>query len=201
LLYRILRAFLKGIFKAVYRFSVIGIENFPLNEPVVLVSNHASYLDPVVLSLAAPRQINFMAKAELFKYPIFNWLISHLGAFPVRRGEADLSAFRRALELLKDKKVVGIFPQGTRQGRDFTKVENGAVLLAQKSQASLLPVAVIGTDKIMPKGRKLPRFPKIQVLIGKPIAIAKKPYSSDVLTKTTRSVVGEIRQLLKEENK
>ncbi|MFZ5651108.1 MAG: lysophospholipid acyltransferase family protein [Bacillota bacterium] len=140
--------------KTVRRMEVRGAENIPLRGGLVLVSNHRSYWDPVVIGCAMPntRQIFFMAKHELFKVPFLGPVITALGAFPVKRGGADRNAIRTALGHLAEGRVVGIFPEGTRsKGEDMLEPHMGAAMLSARTGSPVLPVAVIGTKGFLGK--------------------------------------------------
>ena len=97
------------------KFYVQGAENVPKEGAVLCVSNHTSYLDPVAIGNVSPRRVVFMGKAELFHNRILNWLLRGVDGFPVKRGEADMTAFKTALGFLKAGRLVCIFPEGTRQ--------------------------------------------------------------------------------------
>jgi len=159
------------LFKLLYRFSVSGKERIPEAGPVILAANHSSYLDPIALGVAVyPRKIHFMAKEELFRIPFFSFLITRLNAFPVRRERLDKKSLKIALSLLSRQKAIGLFPEGTRVKREgFGQVYQGAAFLSLKTSSPILPVAISGTDKIMPAGTIIPRFPKITIQIGRPI--------------------------------
>ncbi|MGB9885949.1 MAG: lysophospholipid acyltransferase family protein [Moorellales bacterium] len=149
------------------RWEVTGRENVPRRGPVVVVSNHISLWDPIAVGVALPRRVYFMAKEELFRLPLVGLVLRGLGAFPVRRGEADLAAMRQALRLLRQGKVVGIFPEGGRSRRGtLEEFQRGAALLALRTQAPLLPVALIGTNRIL--GRR-GAFYRFKVRVGPPI--------------------------------
>lgn len=149
------------------RWEVTGRENLPQRGPVVVVCNHISLWDPVAVGVALPRRVYFMAKEELFRLPLVGLVLRGLGAFPVRRGEADLAAMRQALRLLRQGKVVGVFPEGGRSRRGaLEEFQRGAALLALRTQAPLVPVALIGTNRIL--GR-LGAFHRFKVRIGPPI--------------------------------
>lgn len=139
-----------------------------------MASNHVSNYDPPVMTIAMyPRRLNFMAKIELFKVPILSTILRYFGTFPVKRTQFDKTALTIALQLLKDGKMVGIFPQGTRIRKEQARqqVFRGASYLAAKSGSKVLPVGISGTEKIMPKGSFLPRPAKITVKIGKPLEL------------------------------
>jgi len=142
-----------------------GEENVPTDGPLVVAANHISYLDPPLLGTWFPRTVHFMAKRELFSMPVLGWLISRVHAFPVERERADLASFRRALRILKDGHVVGIFPEGTRNLSGDVKARGGAVLLAATAHCPLVPVALIGTRDAAKRLRKS----RVEVRIGKPM--------------------------------
>lgn len=119
-------------------------EKVPSHGGVIVASNHRSYWDPVMLVVFIRHRFRFMAKEELFtKNKLFGWLIRHLGAFPVSRGKGDNSAIDRSIETIRDKHNLIIFPEGTRS-RDGTlgRIKSGAALIAVKSGAPILPVAI-----------------------------------------------------------
>ncbi len=147
-----------------------GIENVPNEGAVLLAVNHVSNIDPVFIGVAAPRQTHFMAKSELWKSAPLGRFVEGLGAFPVRRGEADREAIRTAVGYLGDGCVVGIFPEGTRQraGR-LGQALPGFALLALRDDVITIPVALSGTERIMRGG--VPRLPRVCVTFGSPLDV------------------------------
>ncbi|HOK62554.1 MAG TPA: lysophospholipid acyltransferase family protein [Soehngenia sp.] len=159
--------FAKGIVfifeKLFFRIEIYGKENIPMNGRLILCSNHHSNWDPVTLAVFFPRKVHWMAKKELFKNKLFAKLLLSLGAFPVDREGNDLAAIKKSLRILKEEKVLGIFPEGTRVkyfNDDYIK--SGLALIAVKSQSPVLPVYSEGSYKL---------FSKIKIIIGKPIYI------------------------------
>jgi len=145
--------------------KIYGLENIPQNGPVILVSNHVSMWDPVVAGAAVPRPIFFMAKEELFRNKFLAALFRRLGGFPVKRGQGDTNAIRHSLKLLKEGKVLGLFPEGTRsKSGELLKGLPGMILLMEKSQAPIVPVKINGTKNLLTKGWR-----NIEVIIGEPI--------------------------------
>lgn len=138
---------------------------------MILVANHSSYLDPILIGLANRRRIRYMAKAELFPRPVLGRLVTKLGAFPVRREIADRRAIRISLDLLARGEIVLLFPEGTRYWEDgaLGPVQPGAGVIAEKAQCPIVPVAIVGAKRIMPPGVRLPRFPKLSVVVGTPL--------------------------------
>jgi len=148
MLYRVCRAAVRIIWSLVFRFETRGISNIPATGPVILASNHMSNLDPMTLGLAVPRKVHYMAKAELFRIPGFGPFIRALGAFPVKRGGVSKEAIRTALNVLGEGRVMGIFPEGSRRGVKIEGVsmgKRGAVSMAARSGAKIVPVALIGS--------------------------------------------------------
>lgn len=143
-------------------------ERFPKSGAVIVASNHASFADPPAAACASPRQLRFMAQAQLF-VPIFGGLIGRLGAFPVHRGEADTQAIRTALDCLANGEALLVFPEGRRgDGKVLLPANKGLSLLARKSGAWVLPVGICNTHKKLPKGAKFVRFCRVTVVFGEP---------------------------------
>ncbi|WP_414480661.1 lysophospholipid acyltransferase family protein [Caldicoprobacter sp.] len=161
LFYKFARAIVRPIMFLLFRIRVEGLENFPMEGKTIVYANHISWLDPVIIGCVLPRQVFFMAKAELFKIPLLRTVIRYLGAFPVNRGSADLSAIKHSLQVLNEGKVFGIFPEGTRNKTGFLQsFSHGIASIAHKSRAKVLPVAIVGQYRL---------FRPMTIKIGKPL--------------------------------
>jgi 1-acyl-sn-glycerol-3-phosphate acyltransferase len=173
--YPFVRLLLIVIFKILFRFKIIGTENVPLEGPLIIAANHRSYLDPILLAISVKnREINFMAKGSLFRYPVFGTTIRMLNAFPVTKGVADKAALVKSLRILERGDVLVIFPEGTRYLEGgLGPAYPGATAIALKTGATILPVGILGTEKVMPNGAGIPRLPKLKVRIGRPIPVEK----------------------------
>lgn len=165
MIYAVVKVILRVLFTVVLRMRVEGTENIPKEGPLVIASNHLSLLDPPVIGTAATRKVHFMAKQELF-VPILGDIYKILGAFPVRRGGADRAAIKHGIEILQSSQVLAIFPEGTRSKTGkLGKAEPGALMMASKAMATIVPCCVIGTD-FQRQGRI---WPKVTVRFGKPM--------------------------------
>lgn len=168
---------LKPAIKGILRINVTGQDNIPLGEGCILASNHKSHLDPLVLNTASTRPVLFLAKQELFKPPIFGWFVKNAGAIPVNRDGRDIKSLKAAFQALKDKQCIGIFPEGRRMPPDkFGKPQSGVGLLASRTGVPVVPVLIMGTEKVLPKGSKFPKLFKydINIMFGKPLVFSKE---------------------------
>lgn len=174
MLYVLFRSIFVLIFKILFQVKAFGKNNLPARGGFILASNHRSYLDPIVLGVASPRKLNFMAKEELFHQPIFSRLISAVGAFPVKRSSADLSALKEAMHRVKAGGVLVVFPQGSRRfdGRS-EQPHAGIGFLAVKLNVPVIPAFIRGTEQALPKGAKFIRCCRICVHFGRQIHIEK----------------------------
>ena len=156
------------------RLEVRGRENIPQEGKVLLVANHRSYLDPPLVAFAVKkRPVFFMAKSELFEMPILGSLIKHWGnAFPVKRGKADLTALKTALELLNKGELVCIFPEGQRAPKGkFLRGKWGAGMVAIKAKAPIVPCLIEGSEALIGKEGLVNGLPKVTITFGKPFTI------------------------------
>jgi cytidylate kinase len=174
-LYVVMRAILSLLLRTAFRLEVIGVENIPKHGGVIVAPNHRSLIDHPVVGVITNRQVWFMGKSELFKNDLAAKFLRALGAFPVNRGRPDRASLQRCLDLLEGGEVVGIYPEGTRRPDSrFDEVEDGFAYVALKSGAPVVPIALSGTESVLPRGRKFPRFVKIRVVVGEPFHLGAK---------------------------
>ncbi len=192
MLYKIATSLSNFVFSFFFKIKVSGAENIPKEGGFILASNHLSYLDPAVLAIACPREVNFMAKEELFKIPLFSNLIRVLGAFPVKRNTADISALKQAMKRVNAGSGLLLFPEGSRkEGSTDLEPHAGIGFLAAKINAFVIPAFIRGTDIAMPKGAKVIKPSKVSVIFGKQISIERDmPYKE-----IAQRIMDNIRQL------
>lgn len=170
------------------RWKVYGRENIPAEGGLIVVSNHVSYWDPIVVGSALTRKVFFMAKVELFSIPLLGRFIAGCGAFPVHRMGSDAGAIKKALLLLRQKQVVGIFPEGSRSHNDeLLSPHVGVAMLTLRSNAPVLPVAILGTKGV---------FGKVRVFIGKPVKFTDAGKGKENYQKVSAAVMREIAGLI-----
>jgi|SRR5579884_3203646 len=169
-LYRFISALSRPLLRLLFRYEARGLENLPPGG-FVLAAGHHSNFDPwpLAIALTKTRFVRFMAKSELFWWPL-SALISGAGGFEVRRGQADRHALATARRLAREGDVVAMFPEGTRRAKGLFKrrraeVHDGAARIALGAGVPLVPAAIAGTDR-------LGRFPKLRVLYGRPVETA-----------------------------
>lgn len=150
------------------RWEVKGKENLPLDSGVLIIANHVSLADPPLLGVSFGKKVAFMAKKELFGYPVLSYIVRECGAFPIQRGQFSRTALRQAIEVLEQGQPLVIFPEGMRsRGGKLRKAFPGPALLALRCGIPVLPVGVIGTDKMRGFTWIIHR-PRITVNIGYP---------------------------------
>jgi 1-acyl-sn-glycerol-3-phosphate acyltransferase len=185
------------ILRTLFRMEVTGREHEPRRGPFIAVSNHWSAFDPPVLGCALRHKVHFMAKEELFRVPILSSWMWSVGTFPVRRGEADRAAIRAALNVVRRGEVLGMFPEGTRNPSGYLlPAEPGAAFLALRAGVPILPVGIIGTLDVLPKGAKVPRLRKIRVRIGPPVRVDDIPAGRDQIDRVSDRIMHAIAELL-----
>lgn len=175
-----------------------GRENVPPTGGVVLACNHPGGVDVVALGYASPRQIYYMAKQELFQFqPWFSALITSVGAFPIRRGEGDTAAIAHSIRLVREGKVLGMFPEGTRnRGRPLGRPRSGAVRIAAQTGALLVPSAVIGIPELHREWKNPLQRTRVIVRFAPPIHFSGAPDDPAAIQQTSLEVMHAIARLL-----
>jgi 1-acyl-sn-glycerol-3-phosphate acyltransferase len=170
LTYRICAGIVRAFAKVLFRPTVVGAKNIPPEGPVLIAPIHRSNVDFAFTLFISKRKVFFMAKDSLFRVPLLGPLITHLGAFPIHRGTADRESMTLSEEVLRQGHALVLFPEGTRkEGRSVAPLHDGAMFVASRTNATIIPVGIGGSDKAMPLGAKLPRPAKIRIVVGKAI--------------------------------
>ncbi len=175
-LYYFFRFILFVLFKLFFHFKAEGKNFVPKSGGFLLISNHASFLDPMILGVASPRGLNFAARDSLFRGYFFGRLIRLCGAFPVKRWSADLSAIKESVRRLKMGVGLVVFPEGTRSddGRVSREITNGFVLLAKKAQVPIVPAVILGSEKAWGKNNKAIKPGRLKVIFLEPFYLTRE---------------------------
>jgi 1-acyl-sn-glycerol-3-phosphate acyltransferase len=191
--YKFARALGRVYLKIFYRLDVKGVEKIPATGPVVLAANHVHNLDPIMIGCSIDRVVHYMAKNELFRCGCFAKVLSWLKAFPVKRGSNDRIALKKAIEILSEGKVLGIFPEGERR-RDIIvgKGLPGAGFVALKTNATIVPIGIVSEFKL---------FKPVILNFGDPISLEKymdQRTSTDLVNEITEHLMDRIREQVAE---
>lgn len=189
--YRFARMLCHWVTVLLLKVRVYGVRNVPERGGVLLVSNHQSFMDPILTTMALHREGNYMARDSLFRNRLFRWLIEYLNAFPVKRGTADLMAIKETMRRLKEGRVVLAFPEGTRtkDGR-IAPMLAGLATVAKKVGVPVVPTLIDGMYQAWPRDRRWPGFGDIVVEYGKPIT------ADEYANMTADELTAEIRRRL-----
>ncbi len=189
--------------RTLYRPHVEGLEHVPAEGPAILCSNHLSFIDSIFLPLVVDRQITFLAKSDYFTGPgVKGWLtkefMTSVGQVPIDRsgGKASMGAINTGIRVLRGGNVLGVYPEGTRSpdGRLY-RGRTGPARMALAAPAPVIPVAMIGTDKIQPTGQKIPNLLPVSIRIGAPLDFSRYSGMEDdrfVLRSMTDEIMYEL---------
>lgn len=194
------------VFKIIYRYRIIGLKNIPRQGPVLFVSNHQSYLDPLLIGVGSrPRPFISLARKTLFRNPYFGWLIRTLRAIPVdQESSSDLTSMRNCMEVLKGGDALLVFAEGSRTYTGYVNAfANGVAVLMKRADPIIVPVALEGAFDVWPR---MNRKPKLWGRVSIQFGTARK--ASEILTgpvpqcmETLRQEVEQMRQSMREDMK
>ena len=205
-MYWVFKAVLKPLLRALYGIKVEGLNNVPKKGPAIIAANHLSFLDSFFIPLVVNRRkVTYLAKADYFKSWKTAWFFRMAGQIPIERegGKKSEVALNTALDVLKEGKLLGIYPEGTRSPNDkLHRGRTGVARLALAAQVPIVPCGLIGTLDVMPPDAKLPKLfgrPKVIVRFGKPLDLAQR-YSAEerdrfILRSITDELMYEIMML------
>lgn len=168
--YRFGQIICQTLFVAFFRGRVFGTRYVPRTGGVLLVCNHQSFFDPVLATLALPRECHYMARDTLFHHPLLRRLIVWLNAFPIKRGAADVGAIKETLRRLKAGRLVVTFPEATRTADgSIGPMHAGVILLARKAGVPVVPCAILGAFEAWPRQARRPGLHPVIVAYGPPL--------------------------------
>lgn len=192
--YRFTRNFVAAVCKLLWRIKVIHPERVPAAGACVLAPSHRSYLDTPFLACVTKRRIRFMGKAELWKYSWSAKFLSALGGFPVDRAGADRAALRAAQAALEGGEPLGMFPEGTRRsGPVVEDLHHGVAFLAARLGVPVVPIGIGGSETILARDRKIPRFNRVVVIVGEPIRPPERASGASVRRGDVAALTEELR--------
>ena len=181
--YRFAKIVCGAIYRTMFRFRVTGVANIPATGGVILCANHTSMQDTVVLGVACPRQLHFLAKHELWQIKYLSWLFDGLGGIPINRENPSMDSFKRTVQTLKDGRAIAIFMQGGRR-QDFNQsdAKSGVALFAVKGRVPVVPVHISSKFKI---------FSKVRINIGEPISF-EDYWDKKMRTEQLNEIAGKV---------
>jgi len=190
--WRCLQAITRPLAVVLFNLKVDGCQHIPTRGGVLIVSNHQSYLDPILLPLRLTRPLNYIAKSELFGNRFCAWFLrSILNAFPVRQGHGDVRAVKETIQRLKEGHVMNIYPEGSRtEDGAIAPLQRGVGLIVQRAQVAIVPAVIVGAFDAWPIQRKVFRCRPIRIQFGPPLELAGRQRDEIMATidRTLRSM-------------
>jgi 1-acyl-sn-glycerol-3-phosphate acyltransferase len=171
LFYWIVRPFVTGIPRLLWRVRVVGMEHVPKSGGFILAPSHRSMMDIPLAAIVTRRRIRFMGKSSLFGVPVLGTLFTWLGGISVERDGTDRKAVRESVAMLAAGEVLCVYPEGTRQnGRKIQPLQPGAAYFALRSGAPIIPIGIAGAEEILrEKSDPIPRFGRVTMVVGPPL--------------------------------
>lgn len=177
----------------VFQFRFHGREHVPSSGGALMLANHQSHLDPIMIGLATERRLNYVARQTLFRFVPFRWLIASLDAIAIDREGSGLGGLKETLKRLKRGEIVLMFPEGTRtRDGEVYAMRPGFILVARRAGVPLVPVAIDGTFDAWPRQRRLPRPAVVHVQFGEPIE------TNTIESMTDEQLVGEVERRIRD---
>ncbi|MEG0546290.1 MAG: lysophospholipid acyltransferase family protein [Oscillospiraceae bacterium] len=186
-LYNIMKAVAIPVCKVRVKYQFEGLENVPEKGGFIMAANHISIFDPVLIGIALKkRPIHYMGKEELFENPLLGKFLTHMDAFPIKRGTGDMSSIEYAEKIVKNGWILGVFPEGTRS-KDFKpqRPKSGIALIAKQTKADVLPVSIYTADDYK-------RGTTVTIRFGKLIKNEEFGFTENVKSKELRSAATKV---------
>jgi 1-acyl-sn-glycerol-3-phosphate acyltransferase len=196
--YRLIRAIARILFTLLFDLKVYGKHHVPSQGGVLIISNHQSYLDPVLLGVMLDRPMSFLAKSELFTNKHFSWLIRALNAFPIRQRAGDIGALKTLIQKLKDGHMPSMFPEGARTWTgELLPIEPGASLVIRRARVPVVPAIIQGSFEAWPRTKKMFRTHPIAVMYGPRLQTdgLKADEITQLIDRTFREMIAELRRI------
>lgn len=198
LLWKLLQSLFRILTSVLFDLKVHGKQHIPKTGGVLVVANHQSYLDPILLAVQLRRPVSFMAKSELFHNRLFGAIIRRLNAFPVQQSGNATSAIKESVRRLQQGHMLVIYPEGSRcEDGELQPIEQGAALVVRRATGvTVVPAVIEGSFDAWPKWRPLFRPARIEVLYGPPLQVEglKATEITDLIDKTFHRMFAELRQ-------
>lgn len=187
MIYKICRGIVNCINYIWFNFEINGKENIPKEGGALICPNHISIYDPCMVASITKRELHFMAKEELFSNFFMRWLLKNVHAFPVNREKVNIETVKTALKVLKEKELLGIFPEGKRvKDGETTEPANGFVVFAIKTKSPIIPIKISG---------KLKFREKVRMIVGEPIYLTEyygKKITEEEMAKIAKEIMDKI---------
>ncbi len=168
--WRVSQVIMQFVLVVVFRYRVQGLERYPQNSGALLLINHQSYLDPLLVGLPLQRPVSYLARDSLFRVPIIGWILRNTYVIPINRDQAGTESLRKAIQRTEEGFLVGIFPEGTRtRNGAIGNLKPGFVAMARRVRVPIIPVGVAGAFRAMPRGSLLVRPARVGVYVGNPL--------------------------------
>ena len=173
LAWRCLQAIARPLATVLFDLKVYGCDNIPPHGGVLIVSNHQSLLDPILLPVHLNRPLNYIAKSELFQNPFCAWFLrSVFNAFPVRQGHGDVRAVKETIQRLREGHLMNIYPEGARtMDGEIAQLQRGVALIVERAQVAVIPAAIVGAFEAWPIHRNFLRRHSIHIEFGPPLTL------------------------------
>jgi len=204
LLWLVLQAVVRPAATLLFDLKAYGIGNVPAEGGALLLANHQSYLDPVLIAVKLRRPVSYMAKSELFRNKFLAWLITSLHAFPVNQTGFAKAAIDETIDQLNSGKLLNMYPEGTRTlDGEIAPIQRGIALILKKVTVPIIPVAIEGSFAAWPKGKKLFHAAPIRVMYGSPIDVTglKGDQIVKKLDATLRELLQQLRAKIRDEKR
>ena len=187
MLYQFFRVIVHIFSTFYFRLEATGLEHIPREGGCLIVANHASFLDPLIVCAYVPRVIHYLTYAYFYYHPAIHWACKRVHCIPIKREGNDVSALKNALRLLRDGEMVGIFPEGARsKDGALMQGEPGVALMALKAGVPIVPVGISGAFQALPKGAIFPKPVKIRLTVGQPFRLEEHVRPEKKMTEETQ---------------